>query len=82
MPILIWFLGPIGRYVGGAILLSVVLGGLYLKVKHDGEIDALRKIQEQNARAREEAADAIRDVDACYAADGMWDIRTGKCRVK
>ena len=51
-----FFLGPIGRYVGLALLVAAVVGGVLWKARTDGAADAIAKIE----RKQQEKIDAAK----------------------
>lgn len=75
MTMLAFFLGPIGRYVAGGIILLLALGGLYGKGRYDGRTAYKAKIEREikNAVSKGDAARerALRDFDA--APDSVPD---------
>lgn len=46
---------------------------------NDGWDRALRKVEQQNDRAREAASKVQRTVDDCYDAHRVWDVIQGAC---
>lgn len=78
--ILAFLLTPLGRYLAGAIAILAILGAIYLKGKSDGKDNAIEAINEDTAKAFEAAREAARNVDQCYALDGVrWNIARAKC---
>lgn len=43
--ILLWFLGPLGRYVGMALLAAALVGGIYGKGRYDDHVAYTHKLQ-------------------------------------
>ena len=82
--ILLWFLGPIGKYVGLAIIVTTLGGGLWIsaKVKYEriGYQRALDHIAAQDLKAKGVADASHKSVNDCFAADGDWDVVAGVCR--
>ena len=63
-----FIIGPIGRYIAIAFAASVLIGGLYLKVRHEGYKAAIEAVERQDQvgmadidRALEAADAAMRD---------------------
>lgn len=44
MTLILWFLSPLGRYVGLLLLASAFIGGIYVKGQHDANIRIQEKI--------------------------------------
>lgn len=71
--VIAFFLGPIGRYVGLALIASAVVGGIYAKGRSDGSAAAYATVERQQKRAialatkaREHLAEACeRDPKTC-----------------
>jgi hypothetical protein len=78
---LTFFLSPIGRYIGIAIVATLIISGMYWKVHHDGYVKALADVEKQNRLAKEASEAAGIDVDACYAlgAPWVWDLSKSRC---
>ena len=76
-----FIIGPIGRYIAIAFAASVLIGGLYLKVRHEGYKAAIEAVERQDQRAKQASEEAGIDVDACYerGAEWVWSIERGKC---
>lgn len=66
--ILGFFLSPIGRYVGAALIAALVIGGAYTKGRFDGRASYKAKIERQIKDAVAKGTDArdrsLRDLDA------------------
>ena len=74
--IILWFLGPIGRWVGiGAVILAA-LGGLYVKGRIDGRNSYKAKVERQinDAIKKGDAgrADALRKLDDGSVPDNWF----------
>lgn len=76
MGILTFFLSPVGKLVGGALLILTVIGGSYTKGRLDGRASYKAKIERQIKDAVEkgnEARDnALRDLDAGRVPDNWF----------
>lgn len=77
LPLLAWFLSPIGRYFAIALGAVVILGGLYLSFRNAirGDVQA-EIIQESLGRI----TDAIRAGDAVSTDPGSVLTNDGHCR--
>jgi hypothetical protein len=72
---------PLGRWVGGALLVAVLAGGIYWKGDSNGYARAMAKVERQQQRAiklaskaREQLEKACeRDSDACVPEDWFRD---------
>jgi hypothetical protein len=80
MQILLWFLGPIGRYV--LIALAVLGGWAWVKVHYEniGRQKVIHAIAAQDQAAVKEAEHAKGTVQNCFASGGTWDISGGVCQ--
>ena len=58
--ILLWFLGPIGRYVGIGIVAVSLIGGVYAKGRYDGKT-AYRAKLEREIKTAISKGDAARE---------------------
>lgn len=79
MGLLLWFLGPVGRYVGGAILLALAAWGGIEYLKSRGAAEHRAAIEKVNADAATNADAGERLVRRCYDAGGLWNNVTGRC---
>lgn len=81
---LLWFLGPIGKYVSIAAIVVLAGGGLWLtaKVKYEriGYARALAHIAAQDLKAKGKADVTHKTVADCFDASGEWDVVDGVCR--
>lgn len=81
MPILAFFLGPIGRY----LLIAVAVGGVFAYGRQHyiniGYQKALHAIALQDQKAVEESNVAKGDVSQCFArgVPWTWDIDAADC---
>ena len=57
MALLMWFLSPIGRYVGLVVAIAVAGGVVVTMIRRDAAADATRAIERAN-RTNEDRADA------------------------
>jgi len=71
-----FFIGPVGRYVGLALLVAAVVGGVLWKARTDGAADATSRIERANNAARDAADRGQQPVTECK---GTWNRGTGKC---
>ena len=79
MPIILWFLGPIGRYV---LIAAVVAGGFTYVRQHYinlGYKKALTAISAQDQKAKGHADQVHKTVSDCFDAGGDWDVDSGVC---
>ncbi len=64
MPVLLsavtWFLSPIGRYVGSAMVILTIIGGVYARGRYDDHVA-------YTAQLTQEAADAVAKAEAARA---------------
>jgi hypothetical protein len=71
--IVLWFLGPIGRWVAIGLAVLVSIGGIYTKGRIDGRASYKAKVERQIndaiAKGDKGRADALRKLDA----DGVPD---------
>lgn len=51
----LWFVGPIGKYFTGALVILAVVGGIYFKGRHDGEAKIEAAVAAANKRAEAKA---------------------------
>lgn len=74
--ILLWFLGPIGRWVGIGLLIIAAIGGLYTKGRIDGRASYKAKVERQIndaiAKGDKGRADALRNLDASGVPDSWF----------
>ena len=74
--ILLWFLGPIGRWVGIALIAVLSLGGIYEKGRFDQRAYDKAKLQKEISSAIEKGdngrADALKQFDAGRMPDGWF----------
>jgi hypothetical protein len=70
-------LGPIGRYVVLAGLLTAIVGGVYIKVTNDAADAERARIERANSASRDAADKAQLDVMACPA--GKWNRERSRC---
>lgn len=74
MPFLAFFLSPIGRYVGGGLVILAILGGIYLKGRSDARASYKATIEREitDAITKGDAARerALRDFDASSELPG------------
>jgi len=79
MQILLWFLGPIGRYV----TILALLGGAWAYGRQHyiniGYKKALAAIEAQDIRAKGKSDETHKTVSDCFDAGGAWDIDNGVC---
>ena len=61
-----FFLTPIGRYIGGAIIVVLALTGVYYKIRTDA-VNAY--VNKENAQSLERVDEAIKAGDAANNAD-------------
>ena len=80
MQILLWFLGPIGRYV--LIAIAVAGSWLWIKVHYEniGYAKAIHAIAAQDERAINAAQEARKTVKACRDSGHSWSVETGECQ--
>lgn len=71
-----FFLSPIGRWIGGVLLVGAMLGGIYTKGRLDGRASYKAKVERQINDAIQKGdhgrADALRELDAQQLPDGWW----------
>lgn len=71
-----FFLSPIGRYVGGALVVVLVVGGAYTKGRFDGRAAYKAKIERQIKNAVEKGTEArersLRDLDDGRVPDSWF----------
>lgn len=79
--VLAWILGPIGRYVAGAGLVLLVIGGVYWSGRHAGGVAERERRTQQDERVRRVVDEQVRNVTVCYARGEPWewDLATGQC---
>ena len=79
MQILLWFLGPIGRYV--LIAIAVAGSWLWIKVHYEniGYAKAIHAIAAQDQKALEASNVARKTVGECFSSGGTWDVSGGVC---
>lgn len=79
MPVLLWLIGPIGRYV--VILAVAGAAFLWVKVHYEniGYQKALDAIAAQDKKAKGRADEAHQSVQKCFDSGGTWDITRGVC---
>lgn len=74
--ILAFILSPIGRWVGGALVIITLLGGIYAKGRHDGKLSYKAKIEREIAAAIDKGdagrADTLKQLDAGGLPDGWF----------
>ncbi len=77
--ILLWLIGPIGRYVLIAVAVSGAL--LWFKVHYEniGYQKALHAIAAQDQKAVEASNVAKKTVSECFASGGTWNVSDGVC---
>jgi len=77
VPILAWFLSPIGRYVGIFLAVVAILGGVYWKIRSDAQDDFQKDIMRDSI---ERITDAIRRGDAVRTDPDSLLKDDGHCR--
>ena len=77
MPILAWFLSPIGRYVAIFLVAAGVLGGIYLKIRSSVRENVQSEIMTESLGR---ITDAIRAGDAVSTDPGSLHKDDGHCR--
>ncbi len=74
--ILAFFLSPVGRYIMGALAIVTIIGGIYVKGRHDGKLSYQAKVQREIAEAIQSGeagrADALKKLDAKGIPDGWF----------
>lgn len=60
-----FLLSPVARYIGGAIAILAIIGGIYWKGHSDGSASVERKLAERRAAEIETARQIERDAAAC-----------------
>lgn len=74
--IISFFLSPIGRWVAGATAIILIIGGIYVKGRHDGKLSYQAKIQREIAAAIQTGdqgrADTLKRLDAGGLPDGWF----------
>lgn len=74
--ILAFVLSPIGRWVAGASIIVLLLGGIYVKGRQDGKLSYQAKVQREITaainRGDEGRADALKQLDADGVPDGWF----------
>lgn len=63
----------------GAVILALVVGGVYLAGRDHGSDATVDRIERQNDRAEHTGDEAWRDVEACTNAGRVWNVETGSC---
>lgn len=67
MAILLWFLGPIGRYVSIGIATVAIVGGMYAKGRYDQRVSdkaaLAAEISKSIAKGEQGKADALKQFD-------------------
>ena len=74
-----FILSPMGRYIGGALLILAIIGSVYLKGRNAGEHNAIESINATNALAKKDALEAADNVHDCYARGGVWKLKSREC---
>lgn len=78
-----FLLGSVGRWVIGAGLAALVVGGGFLWVKtHYEDIGyqkALAAVAAQDQRAIDAAGKARTTVTMCFDSGGTWNVENGTC---
>jgi Flp pilus assembly protein TadB len=77
VPVIAWFLSPIGRYVGIFLVTIAILGGLYWKIRGDARSDAQLEIMHNTL---ERITNAIRRGDAVSTDPSKLHENDGHCR--
>lgn len=71
-----FFLSPVGRWIGGALLLGGLFLGTYTKGRLDGRASYKAKIERQIndavKKGEDGRADALRELDAGSVPDGWF----------
>lgn len=77
--ILLWLIGPIGRYV--LIAAAVLASWAYIKVHYEniGYQKAIHAIAAQDQKAVEASNAAKKTVADCFASGGSWNVADGVC---
>jgi hypothetical protein len=74
-----FLLSPIGRWLGGAVVIVVLVGGIYMKGRSDGSATVIDRINVENSRAKQAADEARarteRDFDAGRVSDDEFKRR-------
>lgn len=74
--ILSFFLSPLGKWLGGALVIVTVIGGTYTKGRLDGRASYKAKIERQIKDAVEKGTEArdnaLRDLDAGRVPDSWF----------
>lgn len=74
--IISFFLSPIGRWVAGATAIILIIGGIYVKGRHDGKLSYQAKVQREIAQAIQTGdagrADTLKRLDAGGLPDGWF----------
>lgn len=73
LTILLWFLSPLGRYVGMALLVSAFLAGIYVKGEHDAKVRIQENIIRETTKAVDKARVARKSATDRFDAGRMRD---------
>ena len=83
MPALLiaFFTGPVGRWIGAAVVVLGLFGGVYALGRSHGRQATLAGVEKQNQKVRRVVDDGVRNVTTCFArgAPWEWDTSTGTC---
>lgn len=76
--VIIWeFLkSPVGRWIAGAGIILIIIGGIYVKGRHDGKLSYQAKVQREIAEAIQKGengrASALKQLDSSGVPDGWF----------
>lgn len=71
MTLILWFLSPLGRYVGLALLVSAFVGGIYVKGQHDEKVHIQETIIRESTKTITKATTARRAATERFDAGRM-----------
>ena len=67
---------PVGRWIAGAVAIVLIIGGIYVKGRHDGKLSYQAKVQREIAQAIQTGdagrADTLKRLDAGGLPDGWF----------
>ncbi len=67
---------PVGRWIAGAGIILIIIGGIYVKGRHDGKLSYQAKVQREIAQAIQTGdagrAEALKKLDAQGVPDGWF----------
>lgn len=72
---------PLKDWLYAAVIAALLAAGAweYHRIREAGWDAALEQVKRQDTKASDAAAAAQRTADACYSANGTWNVLTGRC---